>query len=92
MRDVFRQEGIKVEPHYTIDTKGVIIFRLPNGGSIRDTGAEVHYTIHNEQAKNIASKLAQSKWGNNTQIEGGVVKSMSLVYTPHLGSHSNGLN
>ncbi len=36
MWEIFRAEGIKAEPQYTIDTRGVIIFKLPDGGSIRD--------------------------------------------------------
>ena len=53
MRELFRSEGIKVEPEYTIDTKGVIIFKLPDGATIRDTGAELHFTAHNDLAQRL---------------------------------------
>ncbi len=91
MRELFRAEGIKAEPQYTIDAKGTLIFKLPNSDTIRDTGAEVHFTAHNEQAKRIASKLAQARWGN-IQVEGDVVTSKSLIYTPPQRLHDNGLN
>ena len=82
MRELFRLEGIKTQPQYSIDTKGTIIFKLPSGATIRDTGAEFHFPANDEQAKYIASKLAQARWGN-TQLEGDVVTSKSLdsVYT-----------
>ncbi len=92
MREIFKSEGIKAELQYIIDAKGTLIFKLPDGTTIRDTGTEVHFTANNEQAKHIASQLVQVKWGNNTQIEGGVVKPKSLLYTPPQKSHDNSLN
>jgi hypothetical protein len=91
MRELFRLEGIKTEPTYSIDSKGTIIFKLSSGASIRDTGTEVHFTANNEQAKHIASKLAHARWGSKTQIEGCVVKSKSLLYTPPQRSYDSGL-
>ncbi len=70
-----------MEPQYIIDTKGALIFKLPDGATIRDTGTELHFRANNEQAKRIALQLAKAKWGNNTQLEGGIVKSKSLIYT-----------
>ncbi len=92
MRELFRAEGIKTEPQYTIDAKGTLIFKLPDGGFIRDTGTEVHFSTNNDLAQRLAVKLAQYKWGNNTQIEGRIVKLKSLLSATPQRSHGNGLN
>ena len=81
MREIFKLEGLKIEPRYTIDTKGAIIFKLPDGGTVRDTGAEVHCSANNDQAKRIAAKLAQSRWGQSVSIDGNALKSPAH-YTP----------
>jgi hypothetical protein len=74
MRELFNSEGIKTEPQYTIDTKGTIIFKLPDGGFICDTGVDVHFTTHEEQAKRIATKLAQARWGQSVYLAGNRLK------------------
>jgi len=79
MRELFRSEGLK-EPQYTIDAKGVIIFKLPEGGSIRDVGAEIHYSHGGDLAKRLATKLAQSRWGQSISMDDGVLKN--TVFTP----------
>jgi len=89
MSEIFRQEGVK-GGRYRIDGKGTVIFTLPSGGTIRDNGKEIHFSSQDDQAKAIAEKLAKLKWGNNVQIEGGVVKSKSLSYTPIQRSPSLG--
>jgi hypothetical protein len=45
---------------FRIDTKGTVIFTLP-GGTIRDTGREVHCGAGNERVRELAAKLAQSR-------------------------------
>jgi hypothetical protein len=93
MRELFKLEGIKTEPQYTIDSKGTIIFKLPNGASIRDTGSEIHFTIHNEQAKCIATKLAKDRWGQSVSIEGSILKNPSpmLMLQPQTQKYFDGL-
>jgi hypothetical protein len=93
MRELFRSEGIKTEPQYSIASKGTIIFKLPNGGSIRDTGTEVHFTASNEQAKRIATNLAQFRWGQAVSIEGNVLKNPLLMPMLHhqAQNHFNGI-
>jgi hypothetical protein len=85
MRELFRSEGIKTEPQYSIDTKGTIIFKLPNGASIRDTGSEIHFTATNEQAKRIATKLASFRSGKSVSADGTVLKNSS--FTPAVWQH-----
>jgi hypothetical protein len=81
MREICRSEGLRTEPQYTIDAKGVIIFKLPGGASLRDTGIEIHYSAHNDLAKRLAVRLAQSRWGQTVVLDGNVLKS-SLPMPP----------
>jgi len=81
MTEIFRSEGVK-NARYRIDSKGTVIFILPSGGTIRDNGQKIHFSPQDDQAKPLAEKLAQAKWGNNVQLDGGVMKSQSLSYTP----------
>ncbi len=46
-----------------IDAKGTVIFTLPSGGTIRDTGAEIHFSPHDPKACELAQKFATLKWG-----------------------------
>ena len=82
MRELFRSEGFKNEPQYTIDTKGTIIFKLPDGGTIRDAGTEVHFSALNDQARRMGTKLAQIKWGQAVSIDNGVLINANHSITP----------
>ena len=78
MREFFQLEGLK-EPQHTIDAKGTIIFKLPDGGSIRDVGIEIHYSHCDDLAKLLATKLAQSRWGQAVSMDDGVLKKTLLT-------------
>jgi hypothetical protein len=56
-----------------IDGKGVVIFTLESGGSIRDTGKELFYSAHDEKAHGIAMAYAALKWGKNISVEQGKI-------------------
>jgi hypothetical protein len=56
-----------------IDGKGVVIFTLPSGGSIRDTGKELYYSAHDEKAHGVALVYAELKWGKNITQEQGKI-------------------
>jgi len=56
-----------------IDGKGVVIFTLPSGGSIRDTGKELFYSTHDEKAHGVALAYAALKWGKNIAQEQGKI-------------------
>lgn len=73
--DIVSLDTGQYDPRYSIDTKGTIIFKLSDGGSIRDAGAEVHYSHDNDLAKQLATKLAQSRWGRSVSLEGNVLKA-----------------
>ena len=54
-----------------IDGKGVVIFTLPSGGTIRDTGKEIFYSHHDPKAQSIAALYAAKKWGKHIIQEQG---------------------
>ena len=67
MREVINADdptGTKAQKlKYTIDGKGVVIFKLPDGGTIRDSGRKLHCSAHGLRVKEIAEKYAQTRWG-----------------------------
>lgn len=54
-----------------VDGKGVVIFTLPSGGGIRDTGREIFYSARNAEAQDIAALYAVRKWGKHIVQEAG---------------------
>jgi hypothetical protein len=54
-----------------IDGKGVVIFTLASGGSVRDAGKKVVYSGHDEKAREVALLYAELKWGRNVSLENG---------------------
>jgi len=57
-----------------VDGKGVVIFTLPSGGSIRDTGKELYFSAHDKKAHGVALAYAALKWGKNiTQEQGRIL-------------------
>ena len=55
---------------HSIDSKGTVIFTLPGGGRIMDTGKELFFSAHNEAAETVALRYAQKKWGKRIQRDG----------------------
>jgi hypothetical protein len=54
-----------------IDGKGVVIFTLDTGGTIRDTGKDVFYSVHDSKAEYAATLYAAKKWGKHLTVEKG---------------------
>lgn len=62
------------ELKYSIDAKGTIIYSLPDGGRIRDSGRAIHFTSHSRVARTLALQYAGVKWGQNAiSSEGAVI-------------------
>lgn len=67
-----RAEGSNLgEIKRRIDGKGVVIFTLDSGGTIRDTGKEIFYSGHDPKAEHAATLYAEKKWGKMLVIEKG---------------------
>ena len=54
----------------TVDRKGTVIFTLPGGGKIQDSGTELFFSGKDAAAHKIAVQYAQKKWGKMLHIEG----------------------
>lgn len=57
-----------------IDGKGTVIFTLDSGGTIRDTGKEVFYSVHDPKAERAATLYAEKKWGKHLSLEKGRIR------------------
>lgn len=53
-----------------VDRKGTVIFSLPGGGRILDSGRELFFSGNNEAARHVAVRYAQKKWGKSLHVEG----------------------
>ena len=54
---------------YSVDRRGIVLFTLPGGGMIKDTGKELFFSPHDTAAVEIAVQYAQKKWGKDLLIE-----------------------
>ena len=52
-----------------VDGKGVVIFTIPTGGTVRDTGKTVLFSAGDATAREAAKRYAQSKWGLRIVME-----------------------
>ena len=52
---------------HKVDRNGAVVFTLPGGGKIRDTGDEVLFSPNSER---FALLYAQKKWGQGVGLEG----------------------
>lgn len=81
LQSFLRMEQIAAEAHAEgsplgiakrhIDSKGIVIFTLDSGGTIRDTGKEIFYSAHDPKAKRAAELYAVKKWGKRLVVEKG---------------------
>ena len=54
----------------TVDRRGIVIFTLPGGGMIRDSGKELFFTARDKAAEAVALRYAQKKWGKDVRLVG----------------------
>lgn len=78
MKEVMSKEtDIKsIDIECKIDTKGTVIFTLKTGGSIRDTGTEIHFSSNESAAQFLAHKYAKIKWGREVFFENNIIKQL----------------
>lgn len=60
----------------TVDRKGTVIFTLPGGGRILDSGKELFFSGNNDAARHVAIRYAQKKWGKSLHVEGNKIVRM----------------
>lgn len=54
----------------TVDRKGVVVFTLPGGDRILDSGKELFFSGNDDAARQIAVRYAQKKWGKSLHVDG----------------------
>ena len=66
--------GLNLRPEdvtRSVDNKGAVVFTLPGGGKVRDTGKEVWFSSADELAIQLAQGYARKKWGHRVRIDKG---------------------
>ncbi|MDL2259272.1 hypothetical protein LJB99_00115 [Deltaproteobacteria bacterium OttesenSCG-928-K17] len=64
---------------YTIDGKGTVIIKLPDGGNIRYTGAEIHFSNQSGRERQLAEKLARLHWGKSVEDAKGLFQRKTSI-------------
>lgn len=59
--------------HHTIDNNGVVIFSLPNGGTIRDTGSKLYFSC-DEATERAAVLYGLARFGKNILLKGNTIE------------------
>lgn len=63
-----------------VDGKGVVIFTLPNGGTIKDTGKEIFYSGQDQKAQEVAMRYAYKKCGKQvTEEQGRIIRREQFI-------------
>ena len=74
MREILSANLLKPpDLKYDIDGKGTIIFSLPNGAIIRDSGQGINFSVHSALAKDLATQMAQARWGQSVVAQDNIV-------------------
>lgn len=79
MEEMFKEEGLRglaVRPEdvtRSVDAKGAVVFTLPGGGKVRDTGKEVLFSGSDELAVKVAQFYARKKWGQRVRMDKGSI-------------------
>ncbi len=79
-----RADGLEPgEVKRRVDSKGVVIFTLENGGSIRDAGKELYFS-RSKEAEALALLYARAKWGKSISMEGNRISRTDMGKEPGL--------
>jgi len=81
-----------IDLKYTIDAKGTVIFTLPSGGTVRDTGTAIHFRAWDKRARIMAGLLAQNRWGQRAELAGNSLKAKPTLESAVTPSKSGGLS
>jgi len=65
---ILRMEQIAAHFSAIIDRKGTVIFSLPDGGRIMDSGKEIFFSGSNDAVRHIAVRYAKKKWGKTHKL------------------------
>lgn len=69
-KNVGQNSALIAEFRHTVDRKGTVVFTLPSGGTIRDSGKDLFFTAGDKAAEAAAKRYAQKKWGKSIRVEG----------------------
>ncbi|WP_022657485.1 TraI/MobA(P) family conjugative relaxase [Desulfovibrio desulfuricans] len=72
MEQVAVEQNIQIK--HRVDGKGAVVFTLPNGGTVRDSGKEMFFTAQDKTAEAVAKGYAQKKWGKALLLVGNRIR------------------
>lgn len=58
---------------HAIDNNGIVIFTLPGGGTIRDTGKKLHFSL-DETTQKAATIYGQARFGKDIQLKDNTIE------------------
>ena len=61
-------EGLK----HHIDNKGTVIFTMPNGGHIKDSGKQIWFS-NGDKCKQLARLYSAQRWGKKLELQGNII-------------------
>ena len=74
--------------HHTIDNNGVVIFSLPSGGTIRDTGSKLYFSC-DKATEHAAVMYGLARFGKNIQLRGNSIERKNNRRIPLLRARTH---
>lgn len=72
-KDVADDQKMFIGVRHVIDNNGIVIFTLPGGGTIRDTGKKLHFSL-DETTQKAATIYGQARFGKDIQFKGNTIE------------------
>lgn len=81
LQAVLRMEQVAGENNvkHCIDKNGAVVFTLPKGGTIRDSGKDLLFSAGNKDAEALAMRYAKKKWGRSITLSGNRIERCELL-------------
>ncbi|MBM9616832.1 relaxase/mobilization nuclease domain-containing protein [Desulfobulbus rhabdoformis] len=73
---------------HTIDNNGVVIFSLPSGGTIRDTGSKLYFSC-DETTEQAAVMYGLARFGKNIHLRGNSIERKNNKHTTLLRTRTH---
>ncbi|MDR3631410.1 MAG: relaxase/mobilization nuclease domain-containing protein [Desulfocapsaceae bacterium] len=71
--EIGNQEALFSGVRHSIDNNGILIFRLASGGTIRDTGKKLYFSM-DETTRNAALIYGQMRFGKGIKIQDNIIE------------------
>lgn len=69
LQSILRMEQVTDDFRHHVDRKGIVVFTLQDGSTVRDSGKEILFSVNNKRAETIALQYARKKWGKDILMD-----------------------